>query len=100
MQHKVPFPQISEGRLKGYGLHPVYCSSAAPEKRVTPATHAYHTHKARHRTGRRALKNTYEGRVTKPNWLVARFGANKRSIEEVGWAADRGTMGKHYCKVS
>ncbi|KAL0024452.1 hypothetical protein WJX77_005400 [Trebouxia sp. C0004] len=96
-KHKVSFPKVSEGRLKGYGLHPIYCNSYAPEKRVSPATHAYHTHQARHRTGRTAQKNTYEGRVTKPNMLVAKFGASKKAIEDAAWASGRGTMGKHYC---
>ena len=100
MQHKVSFPQVSEGQLKGYGLHPIYCNSYAPENGVSPATHAYHTHQARHRTGRTAQKNTYEGRVTKPNMLVAKFGASKKAIEDAAWASGRGTMGKHYCVVS
>lgn len=98
LQHMVPFPQISEGRQKGYALLPIYCSASAPEKKVSPATHAYHTHRARHSTGRTAQKNTYEGRKAMPNILVA-LGADKREIEEVGWGTSKGTFGKHYCPV-
>ena len=98
LQHKVLFPQISEGKQKGYGLLPIYRNASAPEKKVSPAAHAYHTHRARHSTGRTAQKNTHEGRKAMPNILVA-LGADKREIEEVGWGTGRGTFGKHYCPV-
>ena len=98
LQHKVPMPNVLEGRQKGYGLAPVYCNASAPDKKVSPAVHAYHTHAARQRTGRIAQKNTYEGRVTMPNTLVAR-GADKKDIENVGWMQNRSTMHNHYLKV-
>ena len=99
LQHKVPVPNILEGRNAGYQLAPIYCNANAPDEGISPAVHAYHTHAARSKTGRIAIKNTHEGRVTMPNWLVAKYGADKRAVEDIAWATHRGTMKKHYLKV-
>ncbi|DBA97002.1 TPA: hypothetical protein ACH3X1_015285 [Trebouxia sp. C0004] len=45
-----------------------------------------------------SFKNTYDGRSTKPNSLVAQFGTNLKWIEKAGRFADLGTCVKHYEK--
>ena len=43
---------------------------------------------------KQVFENTYEGKSTRPNSLVAQFGTNSKCIEKAGWFADLGTYVK------
>lgn len=98
LQGKVPLPDVQSGRKSGYQLPPIFCSYLAPWKRSSAANHGYGCQKARNSAGYTAFKNTYEGRTTKPNVMVAKFDASLAGIEKAGWMPP-GTMHKHYEKV-
>jgi len=95
----VPFPDVLAGREQGYGLQRVYCNAKTPHKSISPAAHGYATDQARKRANRTSFKNTYEGRSTKPNSLVAQFGTNPKWIEKAGWFADLGAFDRNYERV-
>jgi hypothetical protein len=84
-------PNIFEGLKKGDGLHPVCCKAKTPLKEVTQAANGDATHMACKRAGRSAQNPTYEGRTTKSNMVVAKFGADKSKIENAGWDSQSGT---------
>ena len=55
---------------------------------------------ARKRAGRSSRYNTYEGRKTRPDMLVAQREADKGEILNVGWGKGRSVMTQHYQHVS
>ncbi len=65
---------------------------------MSAANHGLATQKARTAAGYTSFKNTYEGRTTKPEVMVAKFNANLLSIEKVGWQPP-GIMHKSYERV-
>ncbi|DBB16111.1 hypothetical protein WJX82_004381 [Trebouxia sp. C0006] len=76
----VPCPDVLAGREQGHGLQRVYCNAKTPHESISPAAHGYATDQARKRANKISFKNTYEGRSTKPNSLVAQFGTNPKWI--------------------
>ena len=92
-------PDVAAGRSAGYGLQHVYSNATTPYKRITPGAHGYVTAAVRKRAGHTSTKNTYEGRTTKPDYLVARYNTNVSAIEKGGWS-DKHVMGQHYQKVA
>lgn len=92
-------PDVQSGRKSGYMLPPIFCDEKAPYKRISAAAHGYGTGKARGAAGHTSLKNTYEGRTTKPNAMIATYDSNPHDIEMGGWASHRGTSHKIYQKV-
>ena len=49
--------------------------------------------------GQQVFQDTYEGKSTKPNSVVAQFGTNPKWIEKAGWCAHLGTYVNNYEKV-
>ena len=79
-------------------LPPVFCANMASWMKMSAANHGYATQKARSVAGYTAFKNTYEGRTTKPNTMVATFDTDLASIEKGGWPPP-GVMHRNYEKV-
>ena len=94
-----PFLMYWLAESKVMGCNVFHCNAKTPHKSISPAAHGYATDPAQKRANRTSFKNTYEGRSTKPNSLVAQFGTNPKWIEKAGWFADLGTFDRNYERV-
>lgn len=83
MAVQIPLPDV----LGSSTWHVQYfiCNKNAPYKRVTPDMHTRVVGMALKRAGIVSDKKGHDGRKTKPNEMVAKFGTDPELLKNAGW---------------